>query len=192
MESLKGSFSFCATPVYIRNMQQQVSIRKATINDVAELERLVNSAYRGESSKTGWTTEADLLGGIRITKEGLIALLHNEAATLLIAEDANGNIAGCVDLELQGDALYLGMLTVAPQLQNAGIGKKLLYAAEDWARTHNRHKISMTVITLRHTLIAWYERHGYKLTGQTLPFPDDPAFGLPKQHLEFMVLEKMI
>lgn len=173
-------------------MQPPLNIKPATLAHIAELERLVNSAYRGESSKAGWTTEADLLGGVRITTDGLQALLENKEATLLIAQEEQGTIAGCVYLELQGDALYLGMLTVAPHLQNAGIGKKLLYAAEDWARAQNRPKIKMTVITVRDTLIAWYGRHGYQPTGQQLPFPNDPKFGLPKQPLAFMVLEKQL
>ena len=173
-------------------MLEQLNIKKATTDHIAALERLVNSAYRGESSRAGWTTEADLLGGVRITAAGLKALLENPDVTILIIEDSAGNIAGCVELKLEKDALYLGMLTVAPQLQNAGIGKKLLYAAEDWERKQARTKIRMTVITLRDTLIAWYLRHGYQPTGQKLPFPDDPKFGLPKQQLEFIVLEKQL
>lgn len=173
-------------------MQEQSKIKKATTAHVAALERLVNSAYRGESSRAGWTTEADFLDGVRITNEGLKALLQNPRVTILIIEEPEGSIAGCVELKLEHDALYLGMLTVAPHLQNAGIGKKLLYAAEDWAKKLERTKIRMTVITLRDTLIAWYRRHGYQPTGQKLPFPNDPKFGLPKQQLEFMVLEKQL
>ena len=167
-------------------------IRPATLNDVNALEVLINSAYRGESSKKGWTTEADLLGGIRTDKESLKELLLKSNATLLVLESEIG-LAGCVYLEIQGNALYLGMLTVSPELQNAGIGKKLMLAAEGFARQHSLPKITMTVISVRHELIAWYERHGYQKTGERKPFPmNDPKFGLPKQFLEFVVMEKNV
>lgn len=171
-------------------MQDKLNISKASIQDIANIVTLVNGAYRGEGSKAGWTTEADLLDGIRITEQGLQAILDKEEATILKAEDATGKIVGCVHLELQADALYLGMLTVNPEMQNAGIGKKLLSASEAFAQASNRNLIHMSVITVRDTLIAWYMRHGYQQTGKKLPFPDDPKFGLPKQPLEFMILEK--
>ncbi|MEK7199822.1 MAG: GNAT family N-acetyltransferase, partial [Bacteroidota bacterium] len=87
---------------------------------------------------------------------------------------------------------YLGMLTVNPLLQAQGIGKQLLLAAEAYARQNNCNGITMTVIAVRHELIAWYERHGYRPTGETEPFPADPVFGLPKQVLYFIVMEKAI
>lgn len=165
-------------------------MRPATLNDIDALEVLINSAYRGDTSKKGWTTEADLLGGIRTDKESLTALLTKPGATFLVVEHETG-LAGCVYLEIQGNALYLGMLTVSPELQNAGIGKKLMQAAEGFAKQHQLTKITMTVISVRHELIAWYERHGYHKTGETKPFPmNNPKFGLPKQFLEFVVMEK--
>jgi ribosomal protein S18 acetylase RimI-like enzyme len=100
---------------------------------------------------------------------------------------------GMVMLKNQGDGLYLGMLTVAPDLQGGGIGKKLLYASETFAKEHGLPKIIMTVISVRTELVAWYERHGYIRTGEVKPFPmDDPKFGLPKQFLEFVVMEKVL
>jgi len=101
-------------------------------------------------------------------------------------------LAGCVYLEQQPDTVYLGMLTVSPLLQAGGIGKQLLQAAEDFAKRNGVDNISMTVISVRHELIAWYERHGYAKTGETKPFPTDPAFGIPKQPLEFIAMKKMI
>jgi ribosomal protein S18 acetylase RimI-like enzyme len=167
-------------------------ISKATIADVSELNILVNSAYRGDSSKKGWTTEADLLGGIRIDEKGLTAIIGKKNSFILKYTE-NDRIIASVMLENQQDQLYLGMLTVSPELQGGGIGKKLLKAAEEVAKELNLTKISMTVISVRSELIAWYKRHGYQTTGQTKPFPmNDPNFGLPTQFLEFIVMEKTI
>ncbi|MCU0338976.1 MAG: GNAT family N-acetyltransferase [Spirosomaceae bacterium] len=164
----------------------------ATPSDIPQLNVLINSAYRGESSKKGWTTEADLLGGIRTDDENLSDLFQKPNAVLLKYTE-NEEITGCVFLENQGHQLYLGMLTVSPELQGGGVGKKLLEAAEAQARAWGLPKIGMTVISVRKDLIAWYERRGYHHTGETKPFPmDDPKFGLPKQFLEFIVMEKAI
>jgi ribosomal protein S18 acetylase RimI-like enzyme len=165
-------------------------ITKATKNDIPEINILVNSAYRGESSKKGWTTEEHLLGGIRTDEDGLSKTLENENITVLKYIE-NNKIIGTVSLEKQGNKLYLGMLTVSPELQGGGVGKQLLRASEEFAKQENMPKIVMTVISVRSELIAWYERHGYVRTGETSPFPmDDPNFGIPKEFLEFVVLEK--
>jgi ribosomal protein S18 acetylase RimI-like enzyme len=167
-------------------------ITTATIVDVSALNNLVNSAYRGESSKKGWTTEADLLGGIRTTEEGLAETIKKPDTFILKYTEAD-QILGCVMLVDKESALYLGMLTVSPALQGSGIGKKLLKSAETFAQENGISKIEMTVISIRSELIAWYERHGYVKTGETKPFPmDNPDFGEPKQHLEFIVMEKRI
>lgn len=170
-------------------MNEQIS--PATEQDIPALDILVNSSYRGESSKKGWTTEADLLGGIRTDEHGLQVMLRNLNATILKYE-AEGNLLGCVYLERKGDDLYLGMLTVSPEAQAGGIGKQLLAAAEQSAIVQQCRTITMTVITVRHELIAWYERRGYQPTGETLPFPNDPSFGILKQPLEFMIMKKVL
>lgn len=177
---------------YLRAMTATITIEHATENDIEALNQLVNNAYRGDASRAGWTTEADLLDGIRITPQGLREMLDKPTATLLKATHAGGRLLGCVYLEQQANALYLGMLTVDPQQQNAGVGKQLLAAGEVLAQRRGLTKMRMTVITVRHTLIAWYQRHGYQPTGEKQPFPNDPKFGLPKQPLEFMVMEKTI
>jgi N-acetylglutamate synthase-like GNAT family acetyltransferase len=105
-------------------------ITKATIEDVTALNNLVNSAYRGESSKKGWTTEADLLGGIRTTEKGLTETIQKSDTTILKYTD-NQEVIACVMLVEKADKLYLGMLTVSPELQGGGVGKKLLYEAEN-------------------------------------------------------------
>ena len=168
-------------------------ISQATLDDAPELNRLVNSAYRGDSSRQGWTTEADLLDGIRIDPERLTDLLTKHDSTILKYADEENKILGCVHLERTGVKLYLGMLTVAPNLQRKGIGKQLLTTAEQIARALFCKSISLTVITDRTELIHWYHRLGYQNTGETKPFPeDDPRFGLPKKPLEFIVMEKKV
>ncbi|GAB4031212.1 GNAT family N-acetyltransferase [Spirosoma jeollabukense] len=169
----------------------QVSISPATDQDIPELNSLVNRAYRGESSRQGWTTEADLLSGLRTDEATLRTMLHNPNVTILTYK-VTGQLLGCVYLEKKGHDLYLGMLTVSPESQTNGIGKQLLSAAEQVAVNQHCRVIAMTVISQRHELIAWYNRRGYQPTGETQPFPDDPRFGVPTQPLEFIVMEKVM
>ena len=166
-------------------------ITKATIEDVKALNNLVNSAYRGESSKKGWTYEADLLGGIRITEEELTDTIQ-KTDTIILKYTDNQAIIACMMLVEKADKLYLGMLTVSPELQGRGIGKQLLKQAEIIAKEKRLSKIGMTVISARQELIDWYKRHGYEETGEREPFILDYHFGEPKQFLEFIVMEKVI
>lgn len=173
------------------------TILPATELDIPALNKLVQSAYRGDSSRRGWTTEADLLDGIRTDEAGLKTMLVHPRATILKYEAA-GQLLGCVYLETKDDdpehaSLYLGMLTVSPDAQAGGIGKELMAAAERVARDRHCRTITLTVIPQRHELIAFYERRGYRPTGETEPFPmDDPRFGLPKQPLSFIVMKKIL
>lgn len=167
-----------------------MSIKKATKADIPALVTLVNSAYRGEDAKKGWTNEADLLvGGIRIDAGEMEEMMADEDHIILKHESEN-KITACVSLVKKENYLYLGMLTVSPGLQGTGMGKKLLQAAEDFAKNEQFDRIRMTVITARQELIDWYTRHGYADTGERLPFPYEPGKGEPSQPLEFMILEK--
>jgi len=167
-------------------------ICKATEADIDALVILVNSAYRGESSKQGWTTEADLLDGSRIDAATMFLDMQNPNQQFLKAVDPFNNILGCVSLVKKDTFLYLGMLTVQPNIQAKGIGKALLGAAETTAIALGLNTIEMTVISVRKNLIDWYIRKGYQLTGETLPFPSDPKFGIQKQALIFCVLQKKL
>jgi GNAT superfamily N-acetyltransferase len=167
-------------------------VTKANQPDVPELNNLVNTAYRGETSKQGWTTEANLLDGMRIDEETLNSYFDDPNIILLKNTDENNIITGCVYLEKRSEKLYVGMFSVSPLLQGKGIGRDLLLAAEDYARQINCHTLTMTVISTRHELISWYQRRGYKNTGEILPFHVDKKFGVPKQHIELVVLEKSI
>jgi len=167
-------------------------ISKATPQDAPELDRLVNSAYRGDSSRQGWTTEADLLDGTRTDAAAIRELIEKPGTTILKYTES-GEILGCVELRSDHAKLYLGMLTVRPNLQGKGIGKELLMQAEVEAKKQNCPSIFMTVISVRKELIDWYVRHGYQMTGETKPFAfTDPRFGQPKMKLEFVVLEKKL
>ena len=172
-------------------MMSTITTTPASLNDAKEIVDLVNSAYRGEGSKQGWTTEADLLDGIRTDEDAIKEIITLPHSVILLCYNDAGTLIGCVHLQQQDHEVYLGMLTVRPQLQGAGIGKKLLRSAEAWARNVGADAISMTVISIRTELIAWYERHGYIRTGDTKPFPSsDARFGIPKQPLTFFVLKK--
>jgi len=167
-------------------------VSSAGPNDIKELVGLVNSAYRGEASTKGWTTEAHLLLGPLRTDEKLIEeMMGKPGATFLKCEEDN-KISGCVYLEKQGRNLYLGMLSVSPKKQAAGIGKKLLYAAEAHAKSLGCSSITMNVISVRNELIAWYERHGYQKTGTSKPFLVDEKYGKPTQQLILIDLEKQL
>ena len=167
-------------------------IAKVVAEDIVSLNTLINSAYRGEFSKKGWTTEAHLLEGSRTTEVELLGIIQDASHTILKYSD-NGKIIGCVLLKVKANELYLGMLTVSPDLQNSGIGKKLLRQAEVFAVEMQLPKIVMTVITVREELIAWYKRNGYVDTGAREPFPVSDVFNpTTKEPLEFMVLEKVI
>ena len=171
--------------------------RAATPDDIPALVSLVTSAYRGEVSKQGWTTEADLLDGNRIDADVLRHDIERPRSRVLIAErpgDAlSREMLACAHVCEEGDAGYFGMFSVKPELQGGGVGRAVMSEAErivrdDWALPVMR----MTVIDVREELIAWYERRGYRRTGIKKPFPyGDPRYGIPKRDdLRFEVLEK--
>ncbi|AYN03316.1 GNAT family N-acetyltransferase [Flavobacterium sp. 140616W15] len=167
-------------------------ITEATLQDIPALNTLINSAYRGESSKKGWTTEAYLLEGKRTTEEELTAIFLDPKNTFLKYTE-NDKIIGSVLLVEKDHQLYVGMLTVSPELQNSGIGKKMLAEAEVHAKTLGLSTLSMTVVSVRSELIAWYNRHGYVDTGEREPFPSsDIHINVSDKPLEFIHLEKKI
>lgn len=171
-----------------------MTIRPVIAEELPVLHALIERAYRGDSAKAGWTHEADLLGGQRTDPAALTDMLADPGQRLLVAVD-EGAITGCVSIKrCATDRCYLGLLTVDPALQAAGLGRRLIAAAEDAARAMGAAIMEMTVIVQRSELVAWYERRGYHLTGEQRPFPlDDVRFGLPKtRELAFVVLEKTL
>lgn len=172
-----------------------LSFRPAAPADLAQLADLINSAYRGDASRAGWTTEADLLDGQRTDIAGLSALMATPGHTLLLAMDGSEQLVGCAHTIVEpGQTLYFGMLTVDPSVQARGIGRALLDYLEAYGGSAGCNRLRMTVIHLRAELMAWYERRGFQRTGQTLPFPmGDPRFGQPRvAHLELIEFTKAL
>ncbi|TAM59008.1 MAG: GNAT family N-acetyltransferase [Rhodanobacter sp.] len=169
-----------------------LSFRDARSVDVPAIVALVQSAYRGDASRAGWTTEADLLDGQRIDPEGVTQVIGKPDSRVLLAE-RNGRLIACCQIEKQGDTGYFGMFSVVPGEQGSGLGKQVLAEAERLAREQWQCRaMRMTVIEQRGDLIAWYERRGYRRSGEYQPFPyGDERFGIPRRDdLRFEVLVK--
>ena len=173
----------------------ELLFRPATPADAEAVVALVESAYRGDASRVGWTTEADLLDGRRTDVEAVLALIHAPDSMILLAQPpAAQSLLACCHLAREGmDIAYFGMFAVRPGAQGRGVGRRVLaeaerIARETWQCTH----MAMTVIDARAELIAWYERRGYHRTGEYKPFPyGDARFGLPRRHdLRFELLLK--
>ena len=170
------------------------TFRLATVDDVPAVVTLVTSSYRGEASRAGWTTEADLLDGERLDPQVLRADIERPDSKVLLAE-RSGELVACAHVAVEDGAGYFGMCAVRPDLQGAGLGKQVLGEAERVAREEWRlPAMRMTVLTARADLIAFYERRGFRRTGATKPFPyGDERFGRPRREdLEFAVLEKQL
>ena len=169
-----------------------LSFRTATPGDVNALVELVTSAYRGEVSRQGWTTEADLLEGQRIDPDVLRHDIDRPHSRILVAE-RDGELLACANVAVEDGAGYFGMFSVRPDRQGGGVGKAMLAEAERVAHEEWRlPAMRMTVIDLRDELIAFYERRGYARTGIKKPFPyGDARYGIPRRDdLRFEVLEK--
>ncbi|MBC6110882.1 GNAT family N-acetyltransferase [Pedobacter fastidiosus] len=160
-----------------------MSISRANSTDVPFLHKLINSAYRGDESKKGWTTEAEILGGIRIDEQTLKNYFDKAHIRILKYNDTNGVILGTVYLELKKPEVYLGLFAVSPTLQAKGIGKALLQEAEAYALANGCDRIAISVISSRIELIEWYKRNGYIITGTSIAFEEiEGRFGEPKQN----------
>jgi GNAT superfamily N-acetyltransferase len=173
--------------------QTRLQFRAAIAADVAAIVALVESAYRGDVSRKGWTTEADFLDGQRTDPVGVGAIIGKSGNRVLLAERA-GELLACCHLEKQGDACYFGMFAVDPTLQGGGVGKQMMVEAERIAAEWKCTKMEMTVISIRDELVAWYERRGYRRSGVFKPFPyGDARFGIPKRDdLRFELLVKAL
>ncbi|MET9547215.1 GNAT family N-acetyltransferase [Streptomyces sp. NPDC006627] len=169
-----------------------VTFRDAGPADVDVLVALIESAYRGDASRAGWTTEADILEGQRTDPRGVVEVIESPASRLLAVE-RDGALVACCQLEHRGEHAYFGMFAVSPAEQGAGLGKVIIAEAERVAREEwGAREMHMTVISVREDLIAWYERRGYRRTGKMTPFPyGDERFGIPQRaDLEFELLVK--
>ncbi|MEV6371400.1 GNAT family N-acetyltransferase [Micromonospora musae] len=170
------------------------TVRIAGLADVDALVDLVESAYRGESSRAGWTHEADLLDGQRTDRDMATAAVTGPDSSVLVVEEG-ARLVACCQVEHRDDHAYFGMFAVAPSRQGGGLGRELLDVAERHAEQEwGAGEMRMTVITQRDELIAWYERRGYVRTGEVTPFPyGDERFGLPRRRdLAFETLVKKL
>lgn len=167
------------------------AVRAARADDVEAVVALVQAAYRGDESRQGWTTEADLLGGQRVD----VAMLHDlvvadDGVVLLLdaappdgtTPDAPAALVACCHVQRRTASAFVGMFAVRPTLQGRGLGRRLLAAAEEQARAWGRTTLELTVLDHRPELLAWYERCGFVLTGVRHPFPyGDERFGRPRR-----------
>jgi GNAT superfamily N-acetyltransferase len=171
-----------------------IAVREALESDLPAVVALVQSAYRGDSSTAGWTTEAHLLDGQRTDVGMLAPVLADPNQAILLFEDAD-QLRACITVERRADCGYIGMVTVQPTGQSQGMGRRILETAETHIRDEwGFDRAQMTVIAQRTELIVWYERRGYHLTGDIVPFPYDEArFGEPKRSdLYLVVMEKAL
>jgi ribosomal protein S18 acetylase RimI-like enzyme len=180
----------------MRRADTAPTLRTASGGDAAAIVALVESAYRGESSRQGWTTEAALLEGQRTDVAAIGDAITSPNTRVIVATDVEGQLVGCCAVErVDGERAYFGTFAVQPQLQGAGLGKRLLAEAERCARQDwGCAAIELQVIAQRAELIEWYERHGYERTGESKPFPyGDERFGVPvRDDLYFVVLAKSL
>lgn len=177
--------------------QPSLTTRPATPVDVPALNILIASAYRGEESRKGWTTEADLLTGPRINDAGILAKISDSNNTLLVSMDSSNTILACCEILRRSDELgYFGLFAVNPKRQGGGLGKRVMQAAEDYAsEILGLKRLEMSVIWKRVELIAWYVRRGYIVTGEERPFPYElmvDGAGALFDDLYFVILEKKL
>ncbi|GAA0808086.1 GNAT family N-acetyltransferase [Psychrobacter piscatorii] len=189
--------------------KDSVFLRQAVADDIGSLEQLLNCCYR---ETAGWTNEADLVGGIRITPEELASTINNPTHYLFVypkmttgerdAEET-GEILGCIAVDIKTDAdsnkkAYIGMFAVHPELQGQGVDNVILQAAETFANRHLQSqnqpsRLTMSILSHRPELLAYYQRRGYQLNGNKIPFPNDGNNGEPKRtDLELLELEKRV
>lgn len=172
--------------------------RAARATDIDAIVALVETAYRGDASRVGWTTEADFLDGRRTGPDDVGACIARPRSRILLAvvrqaQDVRDPLLACAHVAEEDGGGYFGMFSVQPGLQNRGIGKAVLAEAERIAREEwSLPAMRMSVIDIRSELIAWYGRRGYRRTGILKPFPyGDARFGIPKRDdLRFEILQK--
>ena len=146
------------------------AIRLATNEDVPALTQLINAAFR---------VELPFIEGDRIDPQGV--RINMGKGKFLLAEDS-ADLAGCVYVEVRGDRGYLGLLGVEPSRQGAGLGRRLMDAAENYFREAGCRAIDLRVISPRTPLPAFYGHLGYVETG-TAPLAPEVPFKVPGHYI---------
>ncbi|MFE0426320.1 GNAT family N-acetyltransferase [Streptomyces sp. NPDC058953] len=170
-----------------------LTFRDARPSDAPDLVALIQAAYRGGGGERGWTTEAHILGGQRIDEDGVRDVMAGDDSRLVaVTGAADDGIVACFQLERRGDVAYFGLFAVRPGLQGGGLGRRVIAEAELLAhRDWGAGTMEMTVISLREDLISWYERRGYRRTGELSPFPyGNERFGVPRR--TDLVFERLV
>jgi N-acetylglutamate synthase-like GNAT family acetyltransferase len=171
-----------------------IHIRHADHTDIDALVALVESAYRGDSSRQGWTSEADLIGGQRTSPHEMTTLL--DGGEILVAETGR-EIVGCCHLSrIDEQTVHFGTFAVNPLAQGGGLGRRLFAAAEEEAALHfQATEIVIEVVAQQVALKEWYDRLGFSLTGRSLPFPaaaDGAGPTLLRDDIHFLEMKKTI
>jgi GNAT superfamily N-acetyltransferase len=163
--------------------QTMMDVRPATVDDAEAIAALVHAAYRSEESRRGWTSEAHLVAGQRADAAMIRHLVGLPDDEVLVAPGDDGLPVACCHLERREGGAYLGMFAVRPHAQGAGVGRRMLAAAEAWVRDRwGSTTLEITVLNHRPELLAWYERCGFSRTGEEHPFPyEDRRFGEPRR-----------
>jgi len=179
-------------------------LRQATADDVNALKQLLDRCYRQDE---GWTNESDLVGGIRTSADELATVIADPKHYVFVYPKTDtgssdgqelGELLGCIGVDIKESSAYIGMFAVHPELQGHGVGHEILQAAETFADRHLQscdqpRRLTMSILSHRPELLAYYERRGYKLTGVTMPFPEDGNNGDPKrQDLQLLELKKTV
>jgi predicted N-acetyltransferase YhbS len=171
-------------------MEKTLPVTKAERKDATAITQLINDAYRGDPGSPAWTSEGQYMDGERTAVDDITRLLEQPDTDNFKYCAANGDIVGFVSLQKQEQAVYLGLLTVNPQMQAGGIGRHLLEYSEDYTRSNGKAAIVITVINVRQELIAWYVRRGYVPTGKVKHFPK--GHNSPKVPLHLIEMQKAI
>jgi GNAT superfamily N-acetyltransferase len=174
-----------------------IDLQRASESDLEALAGLMNAAYGGAGEVAGWTHVKQFIVGDRTSVSALRAELEAspQAEFLVIRNAETRELRGSVWIEPRSATLwYLGSLTVDPREQNSGLGRRILEAAERRMANFGASKVIIDVLNVRGALIAWYERRGYRLTGDSHTFPyDDNRYGVPQRpDLVFLELEKCL
>ena len=174
-------------------IEMSLNIKNAKIDDVAQLVELINLAYRDQSDRS-WTTEKAFVDGTRITKEQLNIELNQSNFELLVGENEQGSLVGCIGLSLNDDYIEIGTFAIDPTIQNLGYGREMLNYVENYITQNysSVRRLIMYVLDVRTELMAYYQRRGYQITGRTESYPIDADVGQPLVPIQLIEMEKVI